>query len=186
VTWYSEGDKLDQDIFDALTEFVTQLLQCGETLAEQFGVPTFCIKALHRLDAPLTMKELGRRMHCDPSFVTMIADTLEKRGLARREPNAADRRIKNLVLTPDGLALKARIERALLDQMPWSRALDLPERESMLAMIRKMNTALAQPAGRSAGSAQPAGADGAGEVSTTTASSSASDARIDAIPAQRS
>jgi DNA-binding MarR family transcriptional regulator len=182
VTWCPEGDKLDQDIFDALTEFVTQLLRSGETLAERFGVPTFCIKALHRLDAPVTMKELGKRMHCDPSFVTMIADTLEKRGLARREPNAADRRIKNLVLTPDGLALKTRIERALLDQMPWSSALDLPERESMLAMIRKMNAALAQPSD----SAQPAGPDGAGEVSTAPASPSGSGAHIDAIPAQRS
>jgi DNA-binding MarR family transcriptional regulator len=182
VTRYPKGDELDQDIFDALSEFVTQLLQCGGILAERFGVPTFCIKALHRLDAPITMKELGKRLHCDPSFVTMIADTLEKRGLARREPNAADRRIKNLVLTPDGLALRTRIERALFDQMPWSRALDLPERESMLAMVRKMNAALAQPAN----SAQPAAADEAGEVSTAPASPSGSGERIDAIPAQRS
>jgi DNA-binding MarR family transcriptional regulator len=193
VTWCPEGDKLDQDIFDALSEFVVQLLRHGENLAGQFGVPVFCIKALHRLDAPVTMKELGRRMHCDPSFVTMIADTLEQRGLARREPNAADRRIKNLVLTEDGLALKARIERALLDQMPWASALDLPERKAMLAMFRKMNAAIAQPPVPSAPSAQPAGAEPAGEVSTATTASrpgpdtpDASGTLSEAIPAQQS
>ncbi len=30
----------------------------------------------------MAMKELGKRMHCDPSFVTLVADMLEKRGLA--------------------------------------------------------------------------------------------------------
>jgi DNA-binding MarR family transcriptional regulator len=142
VTWCPEGDRLDQDIFDAMSEFFAQLLACGEELAERFGVPMFCIKAIQRLDESVTMKELGRRMRCDPSFVTMIADELEQRGLARREPSATDRRIKNLVLTADGLVLKARVERALLDQMPWSRALGAAERESLLAMTRKMNAVL--------------------------------------------
>ena len=32
------------------------------------------------------MKELAQRMGCDASFVTTIADTLEKRGFLRREP----------------------------------------------------------------------------------------------------
>jgi hypothetical protein len=37
------------------------------------GVPLFCLKALHRLGAPVTMTELGKQLHCDRSFVTMIA-----------------------------------------------------------------------------------------------------------------
>ena len=52
------------------------------------------------------MKELGLRMGCDPSFVTTVADALEKRGLARREPSQRDRRSKNLVLTDEGVALR--------------------------------------------------------------------------------
>jgi DNA-binding MarR family transcriptional regulator len=43
--------------------------------------------ALFKLETPMTMKELGLRMGCDPSFVTSIADALEKHGLARREPS---------------------------------------------------------------------------------------------------
>jgi len=138
VGWSQEGEKLDQDIFDALTGFITMLLRRGEKLSEEFGVPGFCVKAMHALGESLPMKELGQRMHCDPSFVTMIADTLEKRGLARREPNPADRRIKNLVLTAEGLRLKNDMERALLQQMPWANTLDTTERQTLLTLIRKM------------------------------------------------
>ena len=55
----------------------------------------------------MAMRDLGRQMHCDPSFVTAIADMLEKRGLARREASTADRRIKNLVLTREGVGTRA-------------------------------------------------------------------------------
>ena len=150
------GDKLDQDIFDAMTEFVAQLLQRGERLAERFDVPVSCMKAIRRLDAVVTMKDLGQRLHCDPSFVTMIADALERRGLAKREANPTDRRIKNLVLTPRGHEVKASLEREALGVMPWARALDVEERELFLRLVRKMNEALA--------SAPPAE-----EVSTSTA-----------------
>ena len=57
----------------------------------------------------MTMKELGLRMGCDPSFVTTVADALEKHGLARREPSQRDRRSKNLVLTHEGAALRLRL-----------------------------------------------------------------------------
>lgn len=77
-------------------------------------------------------------MHCDPSFVTTVADMLEKRGLARREAHPGDRRIKNLILTGDGSALKKHLETELAAWMPWSRALDNDERAQLLALIRKM------------------------------------------------
>lgn len=151
MAWCSNGNEVDRDIADALTEFFTQVLQRSERLASQYGVPPFVMKAIHRLDGSMTMKELARRMHVDPSFVTMIADTLEKRGLARREPDAADRRLKNLVLTPEGLELKATLERALLAEMPWCRALDANEKTSYLSMTRKMNVALAEGSTRQSG-----------------------------------
>jgi DNA-binding MarR family transcriptional regulator len=162
VAWCQRGDELNQDIFDALTEFFAQVLDRGERLAAEFGVPSFCLKAIHRLDESVTLKELGRRMHCDPSFVTVIADTLEERGLARREPDAADRRIKNLVLTPGGLELKGRLEAALLGQMPWAHALDVAEQESFLSMIRRMNGVLTGTAAVPGSGEGPGGAAGTG------------------------
>jgi MarR family transcriptional regulator, organic hydroperoxide resistance regulator len=158
MAWCPDGNQLDQEIFDAMAEFLGQLLQRGDQLAEELGVPLFCLKALHRLGSPVTMSELGKQMHCDRSFVTMIADTLEDRGLARREPNPADRRLKNLVLTPQGMALKRRLETALLAQMPWCCALDVTERAALLELIRKMTKAA------TAGTTPPAGATGTEEV----------------------
>jgi DNA-binding MarR family transcriptional regulator len=144
MAWCPNGSELDQDIADALSEFFTHMLERAAAVASEFGVPVFAVKALHQLDEPVTMKELGRRLHVDPSFVTMIADTLERHGLARREPNAADRRLKNLVLTPEGLELKSRLEQAMLGRMPWCEALGAEEKSSFLSMTRKMNVVLAE------------------------------------------
>ena len=144
MSWIPGGDKLGQEIFDAMTEFIALLIQRGEHLSQRYGVPVSCMKALRRLDTPVAMKDLGQRLHCDPSFVTMIADTLERHGLARREPNTADRRLKNLVLTPEGVELKARLEQAMLGRMPWCEAFDAEEKSSFLSMTRKLNVVLAE------------------------------------------
>jgi DNA-binding MarR family transcriptional regulator len=77
-------------------------------------------------------------MRCDPSFVTNIADQLEKRGLATRESDPADRRVKRIVLTPAGLELKQRIETEILSGLPWRQALDDDERACLLGLVRKL------------------------------------------------
>lgn len=120
-----------------MAELSASLLASGEQMARRLGVPSFCLKALHMLGAPMAMRDLGRMLHCDPSFVTTIADLLEKRGLARREPGTADRRIKNLVLTASGLGLREQVQRDFLAHVPW-RSLDDEERVCLLTLIRKM------------------------------------------------
>ena len=131
-------DQRDVDLLDALGGLIARLLAEGERLAKDCGVPTFFIKALHLIDGPLAMKELGQRMHCDPSFVTNIADMLEKRGLAVRESDPADRRVKRLVLTSAGVKMKQQVERAMLDRSPWRQALTPEERATLIALIHKM------------------------------------------------
>ena len=131
-------DQRDVDLLDALGGLIARLLAEGERLAKDCEVPTFFIKALHLIDGPLAMKELGQRMHCDPSFVTNIADMLEKRGLAVRESDPADRRVKRLVLTSAGLEMKQRMERAMVDRSPWRQALTPEERATLISLIHKM------------------------------------------------
>jgi DNA-binding MarR family transcriptional regulator len=167
MSWCPGGDKLDQDIFDAMTEFIGQLIRRGERLAENFNLPVPCIKAMHQVGDAVTMKDLGQRLHCDASFVTMIADALEKRGLARREANPADRRIKNIVLTDQGLETKTALEQAIRDRMPWTLALSQEERGQLLELVRKMSAAMAATAGSPAASTEP------GEVTRTTSVTSA-------------
>lgn len=168
MAWCPIGEQLDQEIFDAMAGFLGELLQHGEKLAKDFGIPVFCLKALHRLGTPVSMTDLGEQLHVDRSFVTMIADTLEEHGLARRDPHPADRRIKNVVLTDDGIALKERLEAALVAQMPWSHTLDPDEKASLLELIHKMTkagTAPAAPADAAAdNSSLPSGGERAGGV----------------------
>jgi len=139
VNTLPDEDRLDLDVLDAFGGLFAHFLALGEQVAQTFEVPAFFIKALHMLDGPLAMKDLGRRMHCDPSFVTGIADMLEKRGLAARESDPGDRRVKRLVLTPAGQELKQQVEQAVLARMPWRVALSTEERCCLLTLIRKMS-----------------------------------------------
>ena len=83
------------------------------------------------------MKELAQHMGRDASFITSVADTLERRGFARRAPSQRDRRVKNLVLTEEGIAAKERLMGELAVKMPWSYALDDGERCCFLELLKK-------------------------------------------------
>ncbi|MGH3041387.1 MAG: MarR family winged helix-turn-helix transcriptional regulator [Gaiellaceae bacterium] len=67
--------------------------------------------ALRRLDPerPLAMSALADALYCHASNVTGIVDRLESRGLVERRPGAEDRRVKTLVLTPEGAEVRARV-----------------------------------------------------------------------------
>ena len=138
ATGDSTTDRLDAEILDSMAELLAAMLTRAEEVAQRNGVPIFFLKALHRLDCPMAMKDLGMRMRCDPSFVTNVADQLEKRGLATRESDPADRRVKRIALTPAGLELKQRIENEILNGLPWRHALDNDERACLLGLVRKL------------------------------------------------
>jgi DNA-binding MarR family transcriptional regulator len=131
-------EQLNQQISDTFPELFKSFHEIGQRIATEFGMNGSDAIALLKLDAPMTMKELGQRMGCDPSFVTSIADALEKHGLARREPSLRDRRSKNIVLTPEGKTVRERLFREILAQAPWCTALDTGERRCLLGLMRKM------------------------------------------------
>src|SRR6516164_8244318 len=87
-------DELNRQIADTLGELIRHAHDLGQGIASDFGLSVSDTKALFVLDTPMTMKDLGLRMGCDPSFVTSVADALERHGLARREPSPRDRRSK--------------------------------------------------------------------------------------------
>src|ERR1022692_5350899 len=155
----NRSEQLDAEILNSLAGVIGQVVSYGEKLAQRFSFPSFFIKALHTLDCPMAMKELGKRVHCDPPVVTLVADGLEKRGVARREAHPGDRRIRNIVLTEAGLELRRRMERDLAASMPWSKVLDTREREQLLALLRKMASArnAVVPDGNSPAPPTPAG-----------------------------
>src|SRR5438270_12411828 len=63
--------------------------------------------------APLPMRTLARKLCCDASNVTGIVDRLEERGLVQRAAAPGDRRLRMLVVTDDGAALRRRILKRL-------------------------------------------------------------------------
>jgi DNA-binding MarR family transcriptional regulator len=129
---------LDRDILECLSTLVKRAGTIGQSIATTFGIAPPDLFALFKLEGGLPMKELALRMGVDASFVTAIADTLEKRGFVRREPSQRDRRVKNLVLTPEGGTAKERLMAQLAAKMPWCYALNEEERRCFLGLLRKM------------------------------------------------
>src|SRR5688572_13973661 len=74
------------------------------TLAAKLELSPAQCHVLHLIDPerPVPMKELAGTLACHASNVTGPVDRLESRGLIRRRPSPADRRVKVLVLTPSG------------------------------------------------------------------------------------
>jgi DNA-binding MarR family transcriptional regulator len=135
----TDASDLDRGILDALTDLIKQASGISHSIAASFGVGPSDLFALFKLeDGVLSMKELAQRMGCDASFVTVIADALEREGLARREPSQRDRRVKNLVLTEKGATAQERLLRELAARMPWSNRLDESERRCFLSLLNKM------------------------------------------------
>ena len=60
-------DQLNQQISDTLPELFKHFHELGQRIATEFGMNGSDAIALLKLDAPMTMKELGQRMGCDPS-----------------------------------------------------------------------------------------------------------------------
>src|SRR5258707_2883765 len=83
---------LSRDILDSLTTLVKRAGTIGQSIAAGFGIAPHDLLALFKLDGLVTMNELAHHTACDASFVTTIADTLERHGFARREPSQRDRR----------------------------------------------------------------------------------------------
>jgi MarR family transcriptional regulator, organic hydroperoxide resistance regulator len=138
---------VERSIVNGLTDLVKRAGGISQSIADRFGIAPSDLLALFKLDEVMTMKELAQHMSCDASFVTTIADTLERKGLARREPSLKDRRVKNLVLTPEGISVKEQMMRELALRMPWCYGLNEKERHVFLALVEKMLAAEAPVGG---------------------------------------
>jgi len=128
----------EAQLVDAMGALFTHVRDHFERGVQRFDLPGPCAKALRAIDGPISMKELGARIYCDASFITAVADMLEERGLARREVDPADRRIKKLVLTEDGIAMRNRILAELFTDVPGIRTLNAQERETLLELLQTM------------------------------------------------
>jgi DNA-binding MarR family transcriptional regulator len=86
--------------------------------AVKLGLTAAQATALRELAGPMTMSELAERMGCEPSNATVVVDRLEGQGLLERRPHPTDRRAKQLILTPEGTALRERLMELLAEESP--------------------------------------------------------------------
>jgi DNA-binding MarR family transcriptional regulator len=107
-------------------------------LSQEFDLPFQGLIALRILGGgPRPMGELARILACDSSNMTAITDRLEERGLARREPDRSDRRVKLLVLTAEGEQVRDEITKRLADPPPPIAALSAGEQRQLRDILRR-------------------------------------------------
>lgn len=86
----------------------------------------------------LPMRQIARRLKCEPSNVTGIVDRLALRGLVERRADPGDRRIKVAALTAEGLG----VAQVLRDSLDFAReplaGFSREEREVLRGMLRRM------------------------------------------------
>ena len=124
VTKYAEhvpaANQASESLIYALAELTFELANRTnaviDELLAQLNLTAPLANALWHLDpsAPaLPMRDLASRLSCDPSTVTFLADRLEERRLLQRRVDPKNRRVKLLVLTPEG----EQARRALVERM---------------------------------------------------------------------
>jgi DNA-binding MarR family transcriptional regulator len=84
------------------------------------------------------MRDLATQMSCDASYVTNVVDRLEELGLAKRQESAGDRRVREVVLTPQGEQAAKRVEAAMRQPPDALRLLSARDSAAFLRILRKL------------------------------------------------
>ena len=88
-------------------------------------------------NAPVTEKEMGRRLHLDSGTLTPVLKSLEGKGFIERTRSKEDERVVCVYLTDEGSALENRavgIPALISDTIP----LTAEERETLRALLGKI------------------------------------------------
>ncbi|MDH6131060.1 DNA-binding MarR family transcriptional regulator [Kitasatospora sp. MAA4] len=122
-------------LMDQLAQAAAGYYRAFATVAAERGLTLMQGKMLSLLRRPMPMRTLADLLACDASNVTGIVDRLEARGLARREVDPADRRIKNVVLTEQGEETVRAIRAELMSSLTGLEQLDDEERRTFQELL---------------------------------------------------
>ena len=109
-------------------------------LAAEFDLSPAQCHVLHLIEPgrPIPMGQLAETLACDASNVTGLVDRLESRGLIRRHPSSADRRLKVLDLTPAGARLRAVVLERMTKPPEGLRHLSAAELRTLVSILRRL------------------------------------------------
>ncbi|MEV6547436.1 MarR family transcriptional regulator [Streptomyces sp. NPDC051597] len=137
VTDAVTNDALMDALWDSLADYYGDFT----TAAAEAGLTASQAKALTVLRrGPAAMRSLATTLHCDASNVTGIVDRLETRGLVRREPSPTDRRVKNVLLTEEGLRAVETVRAGMHGTHSALDALATADRDALHALLRRLFT----------------------------------------------
>ena len=119
--------------------YFTQREHLPSLAAELELSPAQC-HVLHRLEPgrPMPMGQLAGTLACHASNVTGLVNRLESRGLVRRRPSDADRRVKVLDLTPTGARLRALMLARMTTPPIALRRLSLGEQRALVRILSRL------------------------------------------------
>lgn len=108
-------------------------------LASEFGLTPPQLFALRTLDPdnPISMRELAEQLQCDSSNVTGLVDGLAAQGLVERREAEHDRRVRMLVITERGAAVRKRMEAAAQTVPPQIAALSAADQRALRDVLRR-------------------------------------------------
>jgi MarR family transcriptional regulator, organic hydroperoxide resistance regulator len=135
----SAKEDLAADAWRPLARFFFDTVRHRQKVMSSEGLTPNDVRALMALDPSegRTMSDLAEAWSCDASNATFIVDRLEERALAERRTVATDRRVKLVVLTARGAAIRGRILQRFFEPPP-----------ELLALSRADLEALREAAGR--------------------------------------
>ena len=126
------------ELADALFTVMPMVVDHVNDRLEELGMTNTDYWALRSVEGPMPMKDLANCMKIDPSYVTLVADRLEQRGLIERQPHPTDRRVKNLVPTAKGRRLKKTIPAKLWNGPNTFSTLTDTERAQLTDLLTKV------------------------------------------------
>ena len=132
-----EQTPAEQMLLEQVYQLHRHLVDYGERRIGDLGLTMPQAELLRALGSPLPMNQIAGRMHCDASNLTGIVDRLEGRGLVKRRVLAADRRIKEIALTPEGRRLRQKVE-GVFTGTPGFRTLHAEEQKSLQTLLARV------------------------------------------------
>lgn len=149
-----EGEELAQETWALLFEVIRREGRHFPAIAAEFELSPVQVHVLRALgEGPQPMSSLAGFLGCDASNVTGLVDRLEGRGLVERQSAQHDRRVKLLVLTTAGEALRERLLARLMVPPPSISALSGADLRALRDIMRRALENM-QPAPAEAGEAQ--------------------------------
>lgn len=126
------------DLVDLLFTVMPMVADHVNERLESYGITSTDYWAMRSVDGPMPMKDLATCMDMDPSYVTVVADRLEKLGFIERQPHPTDRRVKNLVLTAKGRKFKRVVPGKLWSGQTMFSTLSAEDRARLTDMLVKV------------------------------------------------